>query len=286
MFLNTCSVSRKNLTRNFIFLLLVFTVFLIVFYHVSKGYTMYYDPLLGETITDTDDRYVMSKHNYDYLAVNTVRPWVLFYIMPLFTTFSVSLLLRRDYTDEFFEIERSSGLNILKYVCGRLLVLVSVNLILCTVVSILGYYTYYFTRGGFNEFHGIDLLSDSFPRLFFVILGVALPSILFYIGITYFVCSLMQSSLVGCVVGVGVAIIDYLANYILRFNFPTEYLDYVSPLSAKQNLYFGLIGTDYFEINTYNQFTTGDVAVAVLLKIGVSLLCLGLSYFITRKRNT
>ena len=286
MFLKVCSASSKNLTRNLIIWLLVLTVFLIVLYHVSKGYTTYYDPLLGETISDTDGRYVMSQNKYDYLAVNTVRPWVLFYIMPIFTVFSVSLLLKRDYTDGFFEIERSNGLSILKYVSGRILTLVSVNLLLCTAVSFFGYYAYYFTRGGVNGLSGIKLLADSLPRVLYVVFYVALPSILFYIGITYFACSLMQNSLVGCVVGVGTAIIDYLGNYILRINFPTKYLDYVSPLSAKQNLYFGLIGTEYFEIETYNQFTASDAAISVLYKIGISLLCLILSYFFTKKRNT
>ena len=126
MFRQTYKNTIKNLLRSpvfwFILIVLVFTVM--------------YDEYTGHFGGDTDPTFVLSYQNFVQTMTNITCAAILFYPLPIFTTFTVVLILNRDYGDKFYEIEKCGGLRPSTYILGRLAALVSVNFVVLVLLNI------------------------------------------------------------------------------------------------------------------------------------------------------
>ena len=133
MFSSVYKTTLKNLFRSLIFWLAAAFVIGVTVYEFSKGHYGEYDHTLNEMIYDTDPRFVLSYIHYKSLMQNVCISDVMYYAMPIFTVISTVLVLNRDYGDQFFEIEKASGVKAITYTGGRLAALVTVNFALAAI---------------------------------------------------------------------------------------------------------------------------------------------------------
>ena len=133
MFFRTFRISLQNLFRSPLFWLTVLLVTGISIYEGQNLSYGYYDEALNETIMDTDPRYVLNFQTYVQHVSNTCGAQIMVYALPLFAVVTSSLILMRDYSDKFFEIERAAGIKPARYVWGRVAALLTVNTVMTFV---------------------------------------------------------------------------------------------------------------------------------------------------------
>jgi len=146
MFSSVYKTTLKNLFRSLIFWLAAAFVIGVTVYNFAKGHFGQYSHTLNEMIPDTDPRFVLSMNQYRNLIGNVCISDVMYYAMPIFTVISTVLVLNRDYGDQFFEIEKASGVKAITYTGGRLAALVTVNFALAAITCFLGTHMYLFFR--------------------------------------------------------------------------------------------------------------------------------------------
>jgi len=291
MFWQTYKTTIKNLFRSVTFWLLLMVFSGIVISEslgVSHGISLFDENgKFVEFVYDNDPKFILSYGIYIKRIINTVKATIMLYAMPMFTVISVVLILNRDYGDSFYEIEKSTGHKPSTYLFGRLSALVTVNFILAMLASFVALHLYVFTRGGVAHMEFLKYMIDSTARMMRVIACVAWPTILFYIGITYFFGSLFKSGKVSAVVSLTHVMASYFINaFAGRIFVPKVYTDYFSTQPQKLFWYLYHYDTSSFEETIMAQNTNFEkAAFCVVFLIAVGGLFSVFSCFLVRKRE-
>lgn len=279
-----CSI--KNILRSTVFWLSVAVLIIVAIYEATEVSITRYDPELNELLLDKDPRFVLTFYNYVQTVINACVSNVMLYAMPVVTVISASVLLRHDYGDGFYEIQKSSGVKPYRFLLGRILALLTINFVLVTLAVALSLYVYVFSRGGVEGMTNLQIISDSISRILRVVIFIAMPCIAMYIGLTYFTGCIFKNHISAAVTGLAYVIIFYATNLWLRFRVGEVYFDYLSPLPRKIRQYLHYYDTGLFE-NTISQsgVTFAQAAISVSALLGIALVFYNISYLRIRKRT-
>lgn len=237
-------------------------------------------------ISDTDPEYELTYDNYIQTILNSTKGWIMLYAMPIFCIVSAMLILSRDYSDGFFEIEKSGGVKPSLYFLGRFSAIITVNIIVCLFISFLCLHYYYFSRGQVEGIALVSYFADSTIRLLRVFVCSMLPGILFYIGLIYCISSISQSVFFGAVVGLGFVLFEYGSKTFLMGRLPDIYHDYLTPNPSKLYQYWTFYDTEWFTEKTMrNPFTENQMLLSVGITVGIAVVGYIISYLQQRKRN-
>lgn len=279
MFLVTYRNTFKTLLRSVTFWLvfLVYSAIMIrygVVPHVT--YQPGYEPLQ------------LSFSDYTSMLDNTIFAGSLIYPLAILTVITTTLVLNRDYGDSFYEIEKAAGVKPSRYLFGRLGAVVSIAFVSNWVLTYLALQIGVVRDGGVEGLSLLQYVGDSLFRLTRANLCVALPYILFYVGITYLLGSLFKSGIVASVGGFICAISYFVINLLYRFDpWTKSYIDYLSPQPNKLRYYFRFIGLENKEM-MYARFETSlsKALLCIGFLTGVFAVCAAVSYARLRKRET
>ena len=277
MFLATYKNTFKNLFRSVTFWLIL-TVLLITVVH--GGWK-------GHYLGDSDPSFVLIYREYVQTLTNIVCAKLLMYALPIFTIFSVVLVLNRDHGDKFFEIEKCAGIKPYAYLWGRLAAIVTLNTVILYLMSMLSSFIYIFTRGGVEGLETGDMIVETLIRLARLDLFDAMPTLLFYIGLTYMIGSIFKNGIPAAILSIGYVIAYYVFSLMFRFRISPTYFDYFSPIPYNLRRYFHYYDTEWWEgmVKNYD-LTIGKVAICIGFLVGVGVLCSLISHLCVRKRTT
>lgn len=276
MFWVTYKTTLKNLTRSTTFWLCLGVLVIIV----VQG------ALSGHFVGDDDPSFVLDYRTYVQCAMNSCAAGLLMYAMPLFSIISVVIVLLRDYGDKFFEIEKSAGIRSACYLWGRIAAFTSVSTVLLLAMHHLRLHLYVFTRGGVDGISFGEYFADSFIRILRIDLFVALPCILFYIGLTYFLGAIFKNGIPAAIVSMGYVVAFYAGSFVLRHVIAPKYFDYFSPVPNKLRAYFHYYDTEWFEDMIERTGTSvSDAFFCSMFLTGIALLCTIISQWKIARRE-
>ena len=280
----------KTLLRSFLlWIVIVLALFIVMNYasSVNSSYTLVENGLPVKQVLDTDPDYVLIKNVYIQTYINCAISWVLLYVIPVLCVVSVMIVLTRDYSDNFFEIQKSNGEKAYSHYLGQLTAILTINILLYLIVTYIATNYYYFSRGGVEELTIIEYLLDNITRIIRMFVTSALPTIILYTTLTYFLCCLFKSGFAGGVLSLGYVLFVYSSKSILRTRLPNEYHLYFSPISSVPYRYWGLYGTEWFyEEAGQNPYTANQVLLWLGIMVGSIVLYGVITYFYTKKRTT
>ena len=283
MFRQTYKTTLKNLFRSGLFWFMLMILIGIAIHGGMEGFQLStkIHPVTGaiKTVKDTSPEYVLSYPVYIKRIINSVL-LVMNYAMPLIAIVSTVLILNRDYGDNFYEIEKGAGISPAAYFFGRIAALITVNFSLVIIASLVSFHTYIITRGGVSSMGTLYYITDSSIRLMRIIVFIAFPSILFYVGVTFLFGCILHSGLSASIVSIAYIVFNRLQPRIRGF-IPPLYEDYFSPLPHKLTNYLYWYDTYSFNPN----LSLKDAALAFLFQPAVFLLTLIVSYILIRKRD-
>ena len=276
MFLTTYKNTLKNLIRSTTFWLLVAVLAIVVIQGVNEGFYL----------VDTEPDFVLTYQMYIQSIINSLASKLLMYALPIFAVITVVLVLNRDYGDKFFEIEKAANVRPTSYLYGRLSALISVNFLALFLSNLLCMYWYLYTRGGVEGLTAWKVISETFVRVLRVDIFVGMPSLIFYIGLTYFVGAIFKNGIPAAIVGMGYSLGFYAAYLMLRFRISEDYFNYFSPIPKKLRQFFHYYDTEWFEDTIKRQNTSvADVAFCISFLVGIAAVCSLISYLCLRKRE-
>ena len=276
MFSITYKNTLKSLFRTFSFWLLLFVVLMVSVHGALSGFYGY----------DDDPEFVLTYQSYIQCIINSCAANMLMYALPLLIVFTTVFILNRDYGDKFFEIEKAANARPLAYLSGRLAALTTVAFVTLFVMNMLCLHLYVFTRGGVEGMPIGEYLLDSFIRVVRVDLIVGMPSLIFYIGITYLLGTVFKNGLPAAIISVGHIIGFYVFNFIFSARLAKEYFDYFSPIPNKLRFYFHYYDTEWFEMMLNRTKTTlNDAVFCICFLVGITAICYLVSFFRIKKRD-
>lgn len=286
MFRQTYKATIRNLFRSGLFWLIIAIFLGIVIYNAMNPFTGYSktNPVTGavKNVMDTSPEYVLGYDGYIQVIWNAVCAHVMYYALPCITVLSTVLILNRDYGDNFYEIEKSSGIRTTAYLLGRITALITVNFTLVIIASFIAFHSYIISRGGLSIMGTMYYITDSSIRLMRIIVLVAFPNILFYIGATYLLGCVFKSGLYSSILSMGYVMFYAFQGYYMKGLIPQSYIDYFSPLPQKLTRY--LYWYDTFAAPKLSG-SQQDATLAFLFQPAVFLITLITSYILIRKRN-
>ena len=276
MFLTTYKNTFKNLIRAVTFWLIVAVLIIVMIQSASEGF------YLG----DNDPNFLLNYKDYVQCIINSLASRLLMYALPIFAVITVILILNRDYGDKFFEIEKAANVKPSFYLYGRLSALISINFLALFLSNLLCMYWYLYTRGGVEGLTTWETISETLIRVLRVDIFVGMPSLIFYIGLTYFVGALFKNGIPAAIVGMGYSLGFYAAYLMLRFRISEDYFNYFSPIPKKLRQFFHYYNTEWFEdMITRQKTSVAHVAFCISFLVGVSIICNIISHIVIRKRN-
>ena len=276
MFLTAYKNTFKNLIRAVTFWLIVAVLIIVMIQSASEGF------YLG----DNDPNFLLNYKDYVQCIINSLTSRLLMYALPIFAVITVILILNRDYGDKFFEIEKAANVKPAFYLYGRLFALISINFLALFLSNLLCMYWYLYTRGGVEGLTTWETISETLIRVLRVDIFVGMPSLIFYIGLTYFVGALFKNGIPAAIVGMGYSLGFYAAYLMLRFRISEDYFNYFSPIPKKLRQFFHYYDTEWFEdMITRQKTSVTHVAFCISFLVGVAVLCSVVSYIRVRQRN-
>ena len=285
MFRQTYKTTIRNLFRSGLFWFMVIILGGIAVYGGMQGFQIHYefDSVTGtlKMIKDDSPLFVLGYETYIKKITSAVCTNVMSYAMPLITVLSTVLVLNRDYGDNFYEIEKCAGMKASSYLFGRIAALITVNFSLATIASFVSFHVYIISRGGLSTMGTLYYITDSSIRLMRLIVLIAFPTILFYIGVTYLLGCIFHSGLYSSIISICYVVFIALPNLILGGIIPQAYYDYLAPIPQKLEHY--LYWYDTYGFNT--NLSLKDATLAFLFMPSVFLLTLIVSYILIRKRD-
>lgn len=232
---------------------------------------------------------------YNQQVYNYVYASFLFYALPIFTVITTVLVLNRDYGDQFFEIEKAAGVRLPHYFFGRLFAIITVQLVFLFLASGALLHAYVTGWGGVEGLSLGEYLADSTFRLLYIILGGALPCVLFYVGLTYMVGTLFRSGIAAAVTGFG-SIILFVVLQLFKMNLTRVqnikaaefYFDYFchTPDKLKGFLFFWNIEGGWEQMAMRPFYTSlGKAALSFAILMGLFAVFAAVSYWRVHKRE-
>lgn len=268
----------KNILRSKVFWFALAILILTVFRNESAGH-------YGG---DTAENYVLSYKNYLQTFTNVFCSSLLMYAMPIFTVITVVPVINRNHDDHFFEIEKAANIKSSSYLWGRIAALTAINGITLLILGFLAFQFYVFSRGGVDGLAMGEYVADMLPRFLRTYFFVALPSILFYIGVTYLIGSVFKSGIASAISGIGYAIFFFVSYLMFRGRIADVYFNYLSPIPYNLRRYFHYYDSIWFEELAVERYslTVVDPILCISFLVGVPLLCLAAAYWKQTKRDT
>lgn len=286
MFLSVYKTTLKNLFRSVVFWLMLALLIAVPLERAIGVVHSYLDLTTKEWIYDTDPRFVVSERLYLQNLDNNCGMTML-NIAPLFVIISTVLILRRDYGDGFYEIERAGGRKTWHYTLGRLAALFTVCFLAYLIVITFTCHWYVFTRGGVDGMSTGAYLWDSTVRTLRRMVTMDWPVIAMLVCFTYAVGSLLKSGIAASIVGCGYVLLNFLFNYQLRFRIPTWYNAFFSTTPRELRHYIAYYDSQWFEkhLETYNA-TLEKALIAFAILIVTTAVWYVISHLRIRHRET
>lgn len=287
MFASTFRTTVKSLLRSVTFwLVFVLFAFIVVRYGVQQvGYAK---SGVGVVLVDYVAPTQLAFSSYLSVIDNLVYAGSLIYPLAILAVISTALVLNRDHGDQFFEIEKAAGIKPSVYLFGRLSALVAILMAAQELISYIVLQILVIGQGGVEEMSTIGYIASSFLRLTFANLCCALPYVLFYVGVTYFVGTLFKNGVVGSLCGFALAVAYFAAYLILRRELSLAvYFEYLAPSANKLRHFIAYFWTDDSKA-MYARFgtSTGKALLCVAFLLGVFAICSAVSYVRIRRRET
>lgn len=259
-----------------------YIVFDILTHHWYADYSFEY----GEMIYDTDPRFVLEFERYVPTTYNVVLGKLNQFIMPFTACVTTVLLIRRDYGDRFYEIEKGAGVRPFTYLLGRISALVTLNFVIALIAAFGFLHLYVFTRGGVASIDLGTYFADSTVRIMRNIVFYGLPGILLYISLTYFFGCITKSGTAASVVSIGYALFCVLGKTILRRHLPQVYFEYLSPSPEKLGHYlYAYDSAEFDDVIKRMDTSLGKAALCIGILVGLALLYTAISYYLIRQRD-
>ncbi len=217
----------------------------------------------------------------------------LIYALPVFAVIVTVLVLNRDYGDQFYEIEKATGIKTVPYLLGRLCGIISVLLVVQLVLADILLHIYVIGWGGVEGLSLGAYLLDSTLRVILLTLAMSLPCVLFFIGLTYMVGTLFKNGVVGALGGF-VYVILFRALLVFKVHLikyngikaAEVYFSYLSHIPDKLNYYCHAIGReDSDRLLTMMDTSLGEAAVALSTLLGLFAVFASVVYWRTKKRE-
>ncbi|MBE5817964.1 MAG: hypothetical protein E7312_02805 [Clostridiales bacterium] len=288
MFWQSYKTTLKTLLRSAIFWMGAVAAFGIIMYaaiRVNYSYVVVEDNKIMDTILDTDPRYKLKYATIIQVILN-LRAWMAMYSLPIFAVVSTMLVLTRNHSDNFYEIERAGNVSPASYLIGRITALVTVNTVVCLVCAFVSFYYYYYSRGGLPSWSTEWMLKTTVPRVLRQCIYGIMPGIIFHIALTYLVGSLVKNGIVGGVAGLVYVLFNYLTYTSLRRNISEVYHNYFSPFTWGIQQWWAFKDTEWFDEKAiHNTFYEKDMILAYTFILGFSLVTFIISYLLTRRRT-
>lgn len=275
-YLNTLKIIFRSATFWLLFAILIITA-------VSGAIGGFY-------VGDDEPGMVLSYNDYIQVVANSLISTLAFTALPLFGIVTTVLVLNRDYGDDFFEIDKAAGVPYFRYLTGRLAAIISIAAIATVVSHGLCLHLYLYTRGGVPYLGKWNYFGDSLVRMLRIDLCVMLPSLVFYITLTYFLGTVLKKGIYAA----GASFVYLLCFYVpftrFRFLLTSEaiqtYFDYFSPLPWKLRNFFHAYDTEWHEA-TIEMFgiTWKDALTGLIFLIACGIVFSLISYKRIRKRT-
>lgn len=291
MFFATYKTTIKTLLRAALFWMaavLVLGVVIECATRVNYSRTLVEDHKIVGHVMDTDPEYreYMDNSLYIQQLQNSQSSYLMVYAIPTFAVLSTMLMLSRDHKDNFFEIEKSSGIRTSKYFFGRFAALLTVNVTMCLFCGFTGFHAYFFLRGGPPDCFTLGgYFADSTLRILRVFCCAQILTLLFFIGITYMAVSLLRSGFAGGVFGFAAVLFTYATRTFLRMRMPAVYLNYLTPYSVFHYTYWGFYDSELFNHPLANPLNGTDILICTSFLIGISLVFFTISFICTKRRG-
>lgn len=232
---------------------------------------------------------------YNQQVNNYICATFLQYALPIFTVITTVLVLNRDYGDQFFEIEKAAGVRLPHYFFGRLTAIVTVQLVFLFLAGSVLLHVFVAGWGGVEGLSFGAYLADSTFRLLYTILGGALPCVLFYVGLTYMVGTLLRSGIAAAVTGF-VYIILFLVLEMFKMMLTRVqnvkvvelYFSYSChiPDKLKYFLFFWNIDGGWEQMTMRPYYTSlGKAALSFAILMGLFAVFAAISYWRVYKRE-
>lgn len=274
MFFATYKNTVKNLFRSVTFWLATFIFSLIVLPNMAGSF---------------QTSGLVDEFEYAQYISNLICAGTLIYPLPVFTVTLTTLMLNRDYSDHFYEIEKATGVRPLCYIIGRLCAIATVAFLLEWILSFVCLHGYVYLKGGVAEKSLTWVLLDSTVRLTVSDLLLGLPNILFYMCLAYLFGTLFRSGIAGACAGFAHVIGFYVIHMLFRNSYSwLNYFDYFSPMPNKVRHYCRFThiegGEFWLQMSRYHS-TIGITLFCVAFLICVSVVFTLLSWLKLRKRE-
>lgn len=279
----------RNLFRSPTFWFCFIVVAIVATHSVYKGTYGYFVPELNEIIYDTDSRFVLNYQTYIKHFSNALND-ILSYSIPIFTVIATALVLNRDYGDNFFEIEKSSGVKSFSYLYGRISALITVVFAVTVIMYAYSFYLFMYTRGGVEGMEMSTILTDSIVRLLRMVFAKGLPNVMFFVCITYLLGCLFKNGIAASVGGMLYAVFCYASEFFLMASLKqmdaTAFFDWFHPIPKKLTYYMYYYDTEWFEDLLVSKDTSLSAALfCIAFLVGIAVLCSVVSYLRIRKRS-
>lgn len=284
MFTITYRNTLKNIFRSITFWLLLGVICIVSIQNVLSGTYGYYDMTYQELIMDTDPRFILDMQTYTKHITNSFNSIIL-YAIPIFCSIITVLILNRDYGDKFFEIEKATGIKVLKYVSGRLSALITLGWIITVLANLITLHLYVYTRGGVAEMNLGEYLINSNLGLLRMTLIRGLPTIILYVCFTYALGVLFKNGIVAAIGGLGYALLCYAVKLLFSYKAADMglelFFNYIHPYQQKLLDYLYCLGTEWQS----QKAGVSEAIVCISVLIFSSLLFSLVSYLRIRKRT-
>lgn len=294
MFRSTYKNTIKNMLRSPTFwLMFAFTLGLCVYNMLSHTYGMYLIET-NESITYHDPRWYYAYNTYIQDIRNCIVARICMYALPLFTVSTVAIVLKRDFNDNFYEIEKTSGVRSGCYLSARLAALLTVNFIAALIAV---FFSFHLNTARLTMVEGMTLgtyILDSTARLFCFSAVVAFPCVIFYVGLAFGIGNLFRSSLVSAITGVGYVVTYFVVFFFFRlklmFDYGIDLFAWLPGLPWKISDYFEYYGTDgneeFDKLLSMSDRSLTDVFLAFGIIFASFAVFYAISYLRQRKRTT
>lgn len=290
MFFATYKTSLKTLIRSSLLVLVILIGFIITMNSAispNKSVAIIQNGQLVGEILDTDSEFVLQYDMYINQMLNTIRAWLMLYVVPILCVVSSVVILNRDYGDLFFEVEKSNGISPANHLLGRYLATITVDIVVCLIFMFVSFNYYYFSRGGVYELQLWEYVCDHIIRLLRLFITSALPGILFFCSFTFLAGNMFNSGLISGIFGFSLVLWEYCSVTNLKIRLPNVYHNYFSTKSPMPYHFWTYYNTKWFNEKTvHNPYNENQILLWSSIILTCAFTCFFISYLYTRKRDT
>lgn len=303
MFIKIYKTTIKRILRSPLFWMTLAVVAVLVF---MNAYGEMYGGAEGISSGDKDPNFVLAYHKYHEMMANLLRHMMM-YLIPCLCVITVMTVVGGDYNDNFFEIERAGGVRTISYFFGRITAILTVLFSITLIFSFFSVHYYFFTRGGVANFTAQpdnfvaewplqtlwDYIIDSSKVVLRLVVLCQLPLIILFTSVTYLFGVLFESGIIAGIGGSIGVVLSYLAAMRYQWAFDSVIYKYFLPAKIGPYLYMSRYDTIFNSVefglpngmNPYLQDNYESVMTWLVSMLGLSLICIILSFISTHRRK-